>query len=286
MFGAILYTLHALGFGPQSRGTGAQPPQRSRPSRHQPQAPGQAVPAFTAADPFAGSPAEHYASGAAGIVLPPARAVGGYPAVQVAAAYAKTKSLLVAAYLDPRTLSGGYPASFVRLLVPAQRSDFVRGLSKIGTYKSGVALSTRGWLTSFAPGSTVLVGSVVKVHGHLTAMRARDSGRTVLRVHADYLFVYPVQHLTEAFTRMRIVTRAVVDVDFADWTGSAGAFQAWWVGPGPSSAGARCGTRDGYVHPAFPAAAASGGVSPSGAPLNPYDQNGPQPKTCRPTTGT
>lgn len=234
---------------------------------------------LTAADPFAGSPAESYASGAAGIVLPAARRVGQYPAAQVRHAYETVKRLLVASYLNRHTLLGGTPAALARLLIPAQRRDLDQHLD------SGGKRNTRDWVTSFVPGTTQLVGDVIKVHGHMSARAATDPGsRPVLRVRADYLFVYPVQRPGLPLTRMRIVARAVIEADFAQWDDPGGPPEPWWR-PQAAVAGALCGTTDGYVHPDFPDGTPQR-VRPSGVPVNPYDQSRRLPKNCQATTGT
>lgn len=79
-------------------------------------------------DPFAGSPAESYAVGAAGIVVPKATAVGGVPAKQVAGAYARAKRMLVAAGLDRKALLGGAPDAFAGTLDPRKRTSFRKRL--------------------------------------------------------------------------------------------------------------------------------------------------------------
>ena len=55
------------------------------------------------ANPFAGSPAQGYADAAAGIVVPAAHPVGKFSTAQVAAAYAKTRQLLVTPCSSPPT---------------------------------------------------------------------------------------------------------------------------------------------------------------------------------------
>src|SRR5215470_6471979 len=84
------------------------------------------------ADPFTGTPADGWADGAAGIVTPKASSAGGFSAAQVAAAYAITRKLLLAAALDPKTLRGGAPTAFESLLFGSQRKDFLAGLNKTG----------------------------------------------------------------------------------------------------------------------------------------------------------
>src|SRR5215469_14368409 len=173
---------------------------------------------FNPADPFSGTPAEDYGDGAAGIVIPAAHAVGGYSAAQVRAAYATVRRFLIAGHLNRTVLTGGSPAAFARLLIPTQRSWFDRNLDKQGLARRGYLRSTRSWLTAFAPSTTDLIGPVIKVHGTMTAAAQGSGNSRVLSIRADYLFVYPVQQAGgDADTRMRVVTRTVLTVEFATW---------------------------------------------------------------------
>src|SRR5258708_29831848 len=86
--------------------------------------------AFSASDPFAGTPADSYADGAAGVVVPAPHAVGGYSASEVRAAYQTVRRILIAEHLNHKILAGGSPDAFARLLIPAQRSRFDRNLDK------------------------------------------------------------------------------------------------------------------------------------------------------------
>jgi hypothetical protein len=244
-------------------------------------------PAGPPADPFLGSPAENYAAGQAGIAAPAAHAVGAYSAGQVQAAYQTVKKLLVAANLDPRTLRGGSPDAFARLLVTQQRQEFVSGLNRTGADKQGYPLSTRVWVTSFAPGSTQFVGSTIKVHGTMSAAAARDGSQEVIRVHFDYLFVYAVEPPNEPADWMRIVNRNDGDIDVATWNDPGGSLEPWlYRWSGGDTAGARCDVADGFVHPGYPTGPPDK-VKASGAPVNPYDQSTvPSSLACRPTTGT
>lgn len=244
--------------------------------------------AFGASDPFAGTPADGYADGAAGIIVPTAHAVGGYSASEVRGAYQSVRMILIAEHLNRRILAGGSPESFARLLIPAQRSWFVRNLDKHGLDRHGLARSTRTWLISFAPGTTALVGSLIKVHGNMTATAKGSGNNRVLTIRADYLFVYPVQQAGgNADTRMRIVARTVLTVHFATWNDPGGPLEPWISDVRGGPAGVLCGINDGFVHPAFPGGPQST-VPPSGTPVNPYDQSIP-PSTyrgCQSTTGT
>jgi hypothetical protein len=243
---------------------------------------------FNQADPFAGTPAEYYLNGASGIVPPPPQQIGQFSAADVKAAYATTTKLLIAGYLDPPTLAGGRPTAFANLLASSERASFLHDLGRTGTLPDGAQLSSRAWVTSFAPGTTQPVGHIIRVHGRMIATTARDSGRAVLRVHTDYLFVYPVEPPGDAAAGMRIVTRVYMNVDFARWNEPASNQLVPYVRSilgGP--AGSQCSQHDGYVHPAF-AVSPGPSLQPAGQPVDPYDQSTPPPATgaCVPTTAT
>jgi hypothetical protein len=247
-------------------------------------APGAAfLPSPTLAAPFLGTPAQSYADGAAGIVIPPAHAVGSYSPAQVTAAYRETTRLLLAANLNLPTLRGGSPDAFANLLIPMQRSFFVARLDRMGGLH-GIVRSTRTWVTSFAPGTTQLVGNVIKVHGAMEAGTGVNGGLHALRIHVNYLFVYAVEEPDNPLTLMRIVRQEVGDIDFAAYDDPGGPLEPWWL-VGEGTAGARCDINDGFVHPEF-----SNGppdkVRPTGAPVNPYSQSKPVPTGCGATTGT
>jgi hypothetical protein len=239
------------------------------------------------ADPFAGTPADHWAVGAAGIAMPSARSHGEFTVAQVQAAYQDTRKILIAGNLDWPTLRGGAPTAFADLLTSQQRAFFIDGLDKIGLDKQGFPLSTRDWVMSFAPGTTSFITTVVKVHGSMSAGTAVFSGRTALRVQVDYLFVYAIEPPGHPDDWMRIVAQDYGDVYFAQWDDPSGPLEPW-LETGISPAGGLCGMSDGYVHPAYPNGARSK-VRPSGSTLNPY--SGAPPPTsstyvCHPTTGT
>jgi hypothetical protein len=238
-------------------------------------------------DPFVGSPAASFADGAAGIVPPAAHSVGTFSAQQVRAADRTTAKLLVAAGLNPATLAGGRPVAFAALLTAQQRKTFFSGLGKTGLNRQGFARSTRGWVASFARGEAALADPVIKVRGEMSGRRAVFRGRHVLQVHADYLFVYPVTQPGLPATLTRIVFRIAVNVDFARWDDRGGPLKPWWDLVGGRAAGARCGINDGFIHPDYHPGAAQP-TTPSGVPVNPYNQQIP-PDThpgCQSITGT
>jgi hypothetical protein len=236
----------------------------------------------TVAAPFQGTPAQSYADGAAGIVIPPAHAVGNYPAAAVAAAYRTTKRLLIAANLNGPTLAGGTPTAFANLLIRQQRSFFLGHLDDTGLTRSGGAESTRYWVTSFAPGSQ-LVGNVIKVYGTMQASAGKNGSYDALLITGNYLFVYAVERPGQPWTLMRIVVHHITQSYFAQYDDPGGALEPWWESQS-AAAGSLCGTKDGFVHPDFTGEPEK--VRPSGAPVNPYDQSAPLPDHCERTTGT
>lgn len=237
------------------------------------------------ADPFAGTPAEHWADGVAGITIPAARAHGPYSAAQVRSAYETTRKLLIAANLDWPTLRGGSPKAFEKLLTGPELKEFLAGLHTTALYKDGAEKNTRKWITTFAPGSTKFVTMIIKVHGTMKAGVAAVTGGQVLRITVDYLFTYVVEPPGDPAGWMRIVQQQSGTVDFGRWDGQGGSFDPWYDMSG-STAGARCDTRDGYIHPDFQTGPPST-VQPSGKPVNPYSLATEAPGGgCFATTGT
>jgi hypothetical protein len=236
-------------------------------------------------DPFAGTPADNWADGAAGIVIPRGKPVGEYSASQVSYAYQTTKKLLAAAALDKRTLLGGAPTAFTSLLSQLNRTQFMGDLNKIGLDKKGEAVSSRAEIISFAPGTTKLIGSVIKVHGTMSARATTDShGARVLEVNVNYLVTYPVEPPSAPQNWMRVVAHFDGHVTFGDWAGAQTPFEPWWT-LGRSVAGIRCSTPDGYVHPDFPSGPPDQ-VQPSGPPIDPYSLRQTSHGACWRTTGT
>jgi hypothetical protein len=235
------------------------------------------------ADPFAGTPADQWANGAAGIVVPAATAVGPFTASQVAAAYETTRKLLIAQDLDHTALLGGAPTAFANLLVPKQRSQFIAGLDKIGT-KSGEELSTRSWVASFAPGTTALIGSVIKVHGSMSARATTDDGNSVLQIDVNYRFAYPVEPPRAPQDWMRVVREVSNSVEFGNWKGVGGSFVPWLLTK-TGDAGIRCDSVDGFIHPDYPSSSPDK-VQPSGPAFNPYSLQDQPTDKCQVTTGT
>ncbi|MEH0419071.1 hypothetical protein [Streptomyces sp. B21-083] len=221
--------------------------------------------------PFAGSPAVRYSNGAAGIVLPTAKAVGSFSKAQVQRALQQTKRLLVNANLDPATLRGGRPEAALKVIDPSQK-DLLRllntGLSRPDEKHDPLRMFSR-----FNPAELRLVGDVVKIRGRMTFEAGRQE--TVV-VHADYTFVYPLTHADPGATEVaRTIVRRVLDIRLYDPA-------KYQVTPGrisianyDSSLGnSACDVYDGYLHPGFDSDADSTGASPTGPAVDPYDRSG------------
>lgn len=233
---------------------------------------------------FAGSPAEEWPDGAAGIVVPAARAHGPYTAAQVRSAYQTTRQLLIAGNLNWPTLRGGTPTAFADLLTTEQRQQFLAGLRSTALDKEGAAENTRAWVASFVPG-TQFVTTIIKVHGTMSASLATDSGSQVLRITVNYLFSYAVEPPGDPADWIRIVQHAYGDVDFARWDDPGGPLEPWFSLES-TAAGALCGERDGYIHPDYPHGPPPR-VQPSGAPRDPYSLATPSATAgCQAITGT
>ncbi|MFF4155492.1 hypothetical protein [Streptomyces sp. NPDC001678] len=223
--------------------------------------------------PFAGSPAEQYADGAAGIVPPEATAVGESSKEQVASALKLTKDFLVAADLDPATLRGERPAAALDLLDPRQDKLITKmneGLAKPGKENDPLFFFSR-----FDPNEVRLVGGTVKTRGRMT-FAERKGG--VVAVHADYTFVYPLTKKDKGSRQVaRTIVRRVMDTEVFD----PARFQ---VAPGKlvvrhhvvDIGNTTCDAQDGFIHPAFPKLKRHHGrqdeTDRSGPAVDPYDR--------------
>ncbi|WP_370420898.1 hypothetical protein AB8O64_22180 [Streptomyces sp. QH1-20] len=138
-------------------------------------------------EPFRGSPAASWASGAAGITVPEARAVGWMSAAEVERALARSRDFLVASGLDRGVLRGERPEKAIALINPKQKDvqDFLTTAFRTPSEKNDPLLL----FSRFQPSRTRLVGDVVKTRGRLTY---REGERGALQVTADVTFVYPV----------------------------------------------------------------------------------------------
>ena len=119
--------------------------------------------------------------------------------------------------------------------------------------KDGGTKNTRRWVTSFAPGSTKFVTTVVKVHGTMKASVVTESGGPVLRITVDYLFVYAVEPPGDPADWMRVVQQQYGTVDFARWDDQGSSFEPWYNMAG-STSGVQCSAQTGTSTPTTRAA--------------------------------
>jgi hypothetical protein len=174
------------------------------------------------------------------------------------------------------------------LLSKQQRSQFLAGLHTTALNKDGSEKNTRSWVSSFAPGTTQFVTTIVKVRGTMTARATTLSGTAVLRVSFDYLFVYAVEMPGNPADWERIVQQQHGDVDYARWDDPGGPLEPWITQTESFTAGGQCGGRDGYIRPEYPLDPSSG-PPPSGTPRDPYSLATPAARSgrsCDATTGT
>ncbi|MFE4635888.1 hypothetical protein ACFRJ1_21285 [Streptomyces sp. NPDC056773] len=141
----------------------------------------------TEAEPFRGSPAADWASGAAGITVPEAAAVGWMSAAQVEQALAGTRDFLVASNLDRGVLRGERPEKPIAQINPHQKDvhDLVASGFRTPSKENDPLLL----FSRFDPSRTRLVGEDVRTLGRLSY---QEGERGALQVTADVTFVYPV----------------------------------------------------------------------------------------------
>ncbi|WP_017570465.1 hypothetical protein [Nocardiopsis halotolerans] len=226
------------------------------------QNPVQAVPDHDQVDrdaPFAGSPAEDYGEG---FDVPEAEPVGSFSAAQVATAYATTRNLLEAVYLDEDAVFDGDNSEFTSLLSGQSLKWYMDNLGN-----EDPALDTRRIPFNLTPGTAEPIGDVVKVDGFMRAEEARDDqGWDYLSVATEYTIVHPVARPGDAVS-MRLVTTHLGEVGFYDVGGDA--LEAWplWQ---RSVAPAHCLEEPTFT-PAYPDERPQG-ERPKGAPQDAYDR--------------
>ncbi|WP_443043405.1 hypothetical protein [Streptomyces sp. NBC_00358] len=244
------------------------PPETAAPTAA-PSAPDSRTP--TRERPFAGSPAERWADGAAGIIVPKATPVGSLTKEQVATALRQTKNLLVGANLAPATLRGERPEAAIAVLDPKQPrmiDDVERRLRAPDKKHDPLTLFSR-----FDPHEARLVGHVVKTRGRITFTTGKDAS---VAIHADYTFVYPVSPADgNADEVTRTIVRRVIDVAFSDprkvrVTPGRLTVRRYTEDIGNSA----CDVHDGFLHPRFESASGTPtSAAPTGPTTDPYDRS-------------
>jgi hypothetical protein len=166
---------------------------------------GTKTPMLDLTEPFASTPAAHWADGAAGIVPPPTKDVPGFSASQVAEATRIVREALVASRLDPKLLVDHDPATYLEMFAPDAR----RQLTPL--FSDGREPEVQSLVSLVAAGSRLLPVEA-KVSGSMT-VRPGDAGELV--VHTNYVFAYAFEpteptRLVDAMNAI-VVVRADVD---------------------------------------------------------------------------
>ena len=164
--GVVVVALVCTGFGVYAWRTRPAPPEAPRPTE--------------AADPYASTPARDYPTGAAGIVLPEARATGPFSAVEVGDVLILVRAALIAGRLDSRMVVQGDPVDFLALLAPGERTrvqtEFTEG--RFGAYA-----------TQIAPGHR-LASAEPRVSGSVTYRLATGTLVPAIDVVTNFVWVY------------------------------------------------------------------------------------------------
>ncbi|MDR3034777.1 MAG: hypothetical protein LBV78_17025 [Kitasatospora sp.] len=298
VLGGVLVVRPVLTRTPESAAPPAAPP-ATGPESATPSggAPGRPTPEH----PWAGSPAESWPVGAAGITMPDSTpATGVFDEQQVAANLAAVKAYLVAADLDPQVMAGGNGQQVLDLMQPQDADLLSQALAHPDT-----GHDPANWLSRFDPAWAVPVTGEVKVQGSVGFESDGDHG---MLVHADVTFVYALRPGPEAakpvpdpngggYVRVdasrlvdREIVRRVQDFRFYDP-------KRYRVTPGRPAVAAsrsefgnnRCELGSGYLQPQFLSLRAGAGDQvPTGPAADPYDRTKPLPDTleCHSTTRT
>ncbi|WP_018565761.1 hypothetical protein [Streptomyces sp. PsTaAH-124] len=234
----------------------------------------------TVEESFRGSPAASWASGAAGITVPEARAVGWMSATEVERALTRSRDFLVASGLDRGVLRGERPEKATALINPHQKDvqDLLRTAFRTPSERNDPLLL----FSRFQPTRTRLVGDVVKTRGRLSY---REGERGALLVTADVTFVYPV---TRADTGgddeiIRTIVRRELVLSWDDPTKVStepGTFSIVSYKYAMTNGG--CGAPTGYLTPPF---GRDHRTDEDGAEIDPYDRSTPIGRSKTPGPG-
>ncbi|OZM73552.1 hypothetical protein CFN78_08415 [Amycolatopsis antarctica] len=155
--------------------------------------------------PFAGTPAQDWADGAAGIVVPEPRAVDGHEAERVGAAYEQVRRILVTARLDRTVIEGGDGQALAALFAQDVRE------SVAAEFAPGSGTSVLG--TRIAPGFR-LAAAEPKVSGRMWAESGPD-GSLLVRTNYVFAYAFHTDDPDSLVSTLDTVAMIRADVDFA-----------------------------------------------------------------------
>ncbi|OON83009.1 hypothetical protein [Streptomyces tsukubensis] len=219
--------------------------------------------------PFAGSPAQRWADGTAGISMPTARATGWMDKEQVAGALDSSRDFLEASSLDAGVLRGERPEKAISLINPQQRD--VQDYLTAAFHSPGAENDPLMLFSRFPKAEVRLVGDVVKTRGRVTY---EEGKRGALKVTADVTYVYPVVRAAAGSDEVtRVIARRETVLSWDDpekvrtepGTLSLDSYKLDATNGG-------CDEPDGYFHPVFRAQRPVAGSGDS-SEVDPYDRS-------------
>ncbi|WP_297613786.1 hypothetical protein [Nocardia sp.] len=213
------------------------------------------------ARPFDNTPAANWASGAAGIVLPPATPIGRFSAEQVTTAMTRAQQLIVLARLDQHVLGTGDAEPVLALLAPGQVADLRPKLTPGNE-------SQNWWVTAkLAPGFQLLPAAP-RVNGSMSEALDKDGELTIKTNYiVAYAFSAPDQSKVHDPMDIIVVARQETEYTLIDDSGYDAASQGVWFGEinAFTYAGDCSWFRKGFLAPSY-------GESGVGLPVRPTEQ--------------
>ncbi|MFC0113351.1 hypothetical protein [Kibdelosporangium aridum] len=157
--------------------------------------------------PFIGTPAAEWPDGAAGIIAPPAKAVGPFTAQQVEDAYAQVRQILITSRLDRAVLEQHDVERYLKLLAKDSQK-------KMRPVFGNDPHEAHAYATRLAAGYTLLPAEP-KVRGRMWAEQGAKAGELV--VHTNYVFAYAfgIDEPDRLRNAMDIVAVGRWDVDYS-----------------------------------------------------------------------
>lgn len=136
--------------------------------------------------PFAGTPAQQFADGSAGLVLPAARTVGDLQTADVALALYSVRRATLAANIEATVLTGSSHAAYLDAVGPDTRQRLEQA-----DVHGGAAML--GFVTRF-PDGVVLAATPPKVSGTFTY---EADGTDAVRIEGRHVFAYPARRAND-----------------------------------------------------------------------------------------
>ncbi|MEO5874652.1 MAG: hypothetical protein ABIS86_14030 [Streptosporangiaceae bacterium] len=190
-------------------------------------------------------------AGAAGIVLPAPAALGTLTRADVAEGYARVKTILAAAHLEPGTVFEGETRAYTDLLAAYQRTQFLHGLNSTDPTRN-----TRSELTAFDPAGFTQAAPI-RAGGTATAGAASAQGPVGISdgvlVKTRLVAVYTFRR-TGSDRVEQVISRRDADLFIAS-PGGPGRVEVWTGRWNNTIEDVDCMAPDGFLHPLTSASA-------------------------------